>query len=86
MSGDLMQSCVQNAMTLLQDYPSLQEYIRTFDSPDGFLWTVETDNQRATLQNQMNDLLYNENHSGASFAIMLRGVQQLLQVEQLLQN
>jgi len=71
-------------MLALQEYPDLQEYIRTFNSPDGFLMTVETNNQRSHLQTQMNDLLYHEDHSGASFALMLRGVQQLLQMQQLM--
>ena len=62
----------------LVEYPAIVEYIKNFDSPDGFMYTIETDPIKMRLDKQMNDLLDDGMHSGASWGCMLRMVQAVL--------
>ena len=71
--------CVLNALDILIKYPELQDYIKSFDSPRGFMFNVENDPVRKRLVKQLDDLLdpY-KMHSGASWSYMLRTVQSVL--------
>jgi hypothetical protein len=69
---------ILNALDVLIEYPDLMEYIKTFDSPAGFMWTKETDPERIDYVNRLDELLDAESHSGGSWGSMLRGVQAVL--------
>ena len=70
---------IVNALDSLIEYPDLIEYIKTFDSPRGFMFTVETDINRKEFENRLSNLLDARGmHSGSSWAFMLRGVQSVL--------
>lgn len=74
-------SCSQilNALDALVEYPDLQEYIKNFDNPCGFMFIVETNEHRKLLKKRLDALLDpNGMHSGGSWGSMLRGVQALL--------
>ena len=70
---------ILNALDILIEYPDLMEYVKTFDSPKGFMYTRETDINRIKCEKHLSDLLdANGTHSGASWGGMLRGVQSAL--------
>jgi hypothetical protein len=70
---------VLEALNILNKYPELQDYIKTFDSPCGFMYNVENDPVRKRLAKQLDDLLDPcKMHSGASWSYMLRNVQAVL--------
>ena len=62
----------------LVEYPMIVEYIKSFDGPDGFINTIETDPVKMRLDKQMNDLLDDGSHSGASWGFMMRMIQSVL--------
>ena len=53
------------------------EYIKSFNSDEGFMYTIETEPARIQLKKKMEKLLEGR-HSGYSFATMLRIVQALM--------
>lgn len=70
---------VLEALDILIEYPELQDYIKSFDSPRGFMFNVENDPARKRLVKQLDDLLDPcKMHSGASWSYMLRTVQAVL--------
>jgi hypothetical protein len=75
-------SDVLNALDVLVEYPDLQEYIKKFNHPGGFMYTIETDEKHKRLTKRLDDLLdpYGR-HSGASWGCMMRGVQAILNGE-----
>ena len=67
---------VLNALDVLVEYPDLQEYIKDFDAPTGFMFTRETNPQRLACAAQLEALLdTNGNHSGGSWGSLLRSLQ-----------
>ena len=69
-------SSVLNAIDVLVEYPDLQEYIKNFDAPRGFMFTIETDPQRIAYEIQLEQLLdTNGMHSGGSWGCLMRGLQ-----------
>lgn len=72
-------SQIIESLDILVEYPELMEYIKHFDSPAGFMYTIETDTQRKAYEKRLGELLdSNCNHSGGSWGCMLRGVQAVL--------
>lgn len=69
---------VQRCLDILNEYPSIKNYINCFNGANGFIYTVETDIVKKNLQEEMNRLLDDGTHSGASWGIMLRTVQSIL--------
>ena len=68
-----------DALDILIEYPDLIEYIKTFNSPDGFMYTTETDIKRKECANRLDELLNTDGkHTGSSWGTMLRGVQSVL--------
>ena len=66
------------ALETLKEYPALIEYIKSFDGNDGFMYTVETTDERKELQRKMEKLLDDGSHSGASWGWLMRTVQGVL--------
>ena len=62
----------------LTDYPVISNYIKTFENKNGFIFTVETDPERKEWQRQMNVLLDDGTHSGATWSCMMRTVKAVL--------
>ena len=73
-------NCVISGLDMLQDYPTIKEYIKNFDGAGGFMYTTNTDpHYNAELEKQMFDILNaHEIHSGRSWGCMLRGIQAVL--------
>ena len=69
---------ILKALDVLIEYPDLMEYIKTFDSPAGFMYTKETDPERREYVTRLDELLDAESHSGGSWGCMLRGIQAVL--------
>lgn len=69
---------IAQALIILNEYPAVANYIKTFNGSYGFLYTVETDLERIDLQEKMNRVLDDGSHSGASFALMMRNIQAIL--------
>ncbi len=69
---------VLKALDVLIEYPDLMEYIKTFDSPAGFMYTKETDPQRRDYVTRLDELLDGNSHSGGSWGCMMRGIQAVL--------
>ena len=69
---------ILKALDVLIEYPDLMEYIKTFDSPAGFMYTKETDPERREYVTRLDELLDAESHSGGSWGSMLRGIQAVL--------
>lgn len=69
---------VKQCLDILKDYPDITNYINGFDGEDGFMYTTETDITKQTLQEQMNSLLDDGTHSGASWGLTMRTVQSVL--------
>ena len=67
---------IVNALDVLVEYPDLQEYIKNFDAPRGFMFTTETDPQRLAYADRLDKLLdANGTHSGGSWGCLMRGLQ-----------
>ena len=62
----------------LVEYPTIVEYIKSFNGEYGFMYTNETDPVKIDLQERMNQLLDDGSHSGASWGFMLRMIQSVL--------
>ena len=73
-----MPAAISAALDRLVEYPALETYIKEFNGAGGFMFTVETAPERRALQLQLEDLLDDGSHSGASWAFLLRGVQAVL--------
>ena len=73
-------NCVISGLDMLQDYPTIKEYIKNFDGAGGFMYTTNTDpHYNAELEKQMSDILDARGmHSGCSWGCMLRGIQAVL--------
>ena len=69
---------ILKALDVLIEYPDLMEYIKTFDSPAGFMYTKETDPERREYVTRLDELLDAESHSGGSWGSMMRGIQAVL--------
>ena len=69
---------VLKALDVLVEYPDLMEYIKTFDSPAGFMYTKETDPERREYVTRLDELLDGDSHSGGSWGCMMRGIQAVL--------
>ncbi len=75
-SNKMSYASILNAMDVLVEYPDLQEYIKKFDAPRGFMFTRETDPQRIAYENQLEQLLdANGMHSGGSWGSLMRSLQ-----------
>ena len=68
-------SNVYKALETLRNYPAITEYIK---NNEGFMYTKETDPNRIALKAQMEHILDDENHSGASWGTMMRNIQAVL--------
>ena len=69
-------SSVLNAIDVLVEYPDLQEYIKNFDAPRGFMFTIETDPQRIAYEIRLEQLLDAKSmHSGGSWGCLMRSLQ-----------
>jgi hypothetical protein len=73
-----MNKKVLEALNTLKEYPELENYIRTFNGKDGFMFTEETHPQRIEWRQRILVLLDDGWHSGASFAFMMRIIQGVL--------
>ena len=76
-----MNSQAINGLTLLKngEHTDIMEYIKTFDGPYGFMYTLEHDPKLVEISEKMSDLLDSHgNHSGSSWGCMLRTIQALL--------
>ena len=69
---------VSNALDTLKEYPNVVNYIKSFDGEHGFMYTVETTDERKELQRKMEQLLDDGMHSGASWGCLMRMVQGVL--------
>jgi len=69
---------VQRCLEILDDYPDVKNYINCFNGAYGFIYTIETDIVKKNLQEEMNRLLDDGSHSGASWGFMLRTIQAVL--------
>jgi len=71
-----MCSAIIKALDLLVEYPDLQEYIKDFNRPGGFMFAPEPDKQ---LQARLDNLLDPHGcHSGGSWGCLMRGIQAVL--------
>jgi len=61
-----------------QERQDIQEYIRNFYGNGGFMYTIETDPGRIKLKEDMEKLLDDSSHSGASWGWMMRVIQSVL--------
>jgi hypothetical protein len=61
-----------------QERHDIQEYIRNFDGNGGFMYTIETDPEKIKLKEDMEKLLDDSSHSGASWGWMMRVIQSVL--------
>jgi hypothetical protein len=69
------------ALEILKEHPDIVEYIKTFDSPHGFMYTIECNTKRQQLQQKTNELLDDGSHSGASWGLFLRQLQAIVSAE-----
>lgn len=66
------------ALDILVEYPAIREYIQQFNGNHGFVYTIETEPTKIELKKQMEDLLDDGSHSGASWGEMMRYIQAVL--------
>jgi hypothetical protein len=69
---------VLTALDILNEYPAIVEYIQQFNGENGFMYTIENDPKKNELKAQMENLLDDDSHSGASWGEMLRMIQAVL--------
>ena len=69
---------IVQALALLNDYPEISEYIKTYNNSGGFMFGRETDPIRIELHNRMESLLDDGHHSGSSWGWTLRNIQAVL--------
>jgi hypothetical protein len=70
---------VISGLEILQEYPELTEYIKSFNGNAGFMFTVETEPDRIRLSKQMEKVLDSDGmHSGGSWGYMMRTIQRVL--------
>ena len=69
---------IYKALDILREHNEITEYIKSFDGNGGFMYTKENEPKRVALQGQMEDLLNDGSHSGASWGCMIRIVQSVL--------
>jgi len=70
--------CVYKALDILREHNEITEYIKSFDENGGFMYTTEKLPTRMVLKQQMEELLDDGSHSGASWGCMMRTVQAVL--------
>jgi hypothetical protein len=69
---------IYDAVTVLEEYPDLIEYIKSFHNSGGFMFANETDTYRKSCSDRLDKLLDSGGvHSGGSWGCMMRGVQQV---------
>ena len=61
-----------------QERHDIQEYIKSFDGNEGFMYTQETDPEKIRLKKEMEKLLDDGSHSGSSWGWMMRVMQSVL--------
>ena len=71
-------SDVVQGLALLNNYPEIAEYIKTYNNDGGFMYGRETDPIRIELHNKMESLLDDGHHSGSSWGWTLRRIQGVL--------
>jgi len=70
---------VISGLEILEEYPELTEYIKSFNGNDGFMYTIETEPDRILLNKQMEKVLDSDGmHSGGSWGYMMRTIQRVL--------
>jgi len=69
---------VYKALDILREHNEITEYIKSFDGNGGFMYTTEKIPTRMVLNQQMEELLDDGSHSGASWGCMMRTVQAVL--------
>ena len=69
---------VYKSLDILREHNEITEYIKSFDGNGGFMYTKENEPKRIALQGQMEDLLNDGSHSGASWGCMMRTIQAVL--------
>ena len=69
---------IKRCLDILLEYPAIKDYIINFDGKNGFIYTIEEDPIKKQIQQQMNELLDDGSHSGASWGFMLRKIQAIL--------
>lgn len=69
---------VLEAINTLKSYPAISEYIKTFDGNHGFMYTVETEPEKIQIKAQMEQVLDDGSHTGASWGWMMRTIQAFL--------
>jgi len=69
---------VLEAINTLKSYPAISEYIKNFDGNHGFMYTVETEPEKIQIKAQMEQVLDDGSHTGASWGWMMRTIQAFL--------
>ena len=69
---------VLEAINTLKSYPAISEYIKNFDGNRGFMYTVETEPEKIQIKAQMEQVLDDGSHTGASWGWMMRTIQAFL--------
>lgn len=69
---------IVQALAVLDDYPEISEYIKTYNNSGGFMFGRETDPIRIELHDKMESLLDDGHHSGSSWGWTLRNIQAVL--------
>jgi hypothetical protein len=69
---------VYKALDILREHPEITTYIKSFEGRGGFMYTQEKDPKRIALKHQMEELLDDGSHSGASWGCMMRTIQAVL--------
>ena len=69
---------VLSGLDMLQERKDIMNYIKEFNGCGGFMYSVETDPERIKLKDDMETLLDDGSHSGASWGWMMRVIQSVL--------
>ena len=70
---------IKTCLDILEKNPTIKNYIVQFNfNSSGFMYTVERDPYKNQINQQMNELLDDGSHSGASWGMMLRTIQAIL--------
>jgi hypothetical protein len=69
---------VLSGLDILQERKDIMKYIKEFNGNGGFMYSIETDPERIKLKDDMEKLLDDGSHSGASWGWMMRVIQSVL--------
>ena len=69
---------VIQGLNVLEKRQDIVEYIKSFDGNGGFMYSEETDSERIRLKKDMEKILDDGSHSGASWGWMMRVIQSVL--------